>query len=304
LIPWITYEEAITEGLRVEMRRDPTVVCMSSEGSLNGNPRPTDELLREFGQGRVQEPSPLESMLSAALAAASEGLRPVCEVELTELAGETGVHLEPIESTPVTLRVVWGAAAGRSMIDGVEPRLEAVPSAKLASPAAAADAKGLLISAIRDPGPVFFLECRDLYVSVSDAVPEGNYAVSLGEARTVAGGSEMTLVAHGPAVIAAELAAARLGGEVEVIDLRTLRPLDRDVISSGVRETGKILIAEPAEAPTGIDAEVEEVVLEEAPQYLDAPLKYLPLPELPAGSGPNGEWVRRTGEACSELIAF
>ena len=304
MIPWITYEEAITEGLRVEMRRDSTLVCMSSEGSLNGNARPTDQLLREFGSGRVREPSPLESMLSAAVAAASEGLRPVCEVELTELVNGAHVHLESIESTPLSLRVVWGAGAERSMVDGLELFLKSAPSAKLVAPAAAADAKGLLISSIRDPGPVFFLECRDLYGSVSDAVPEGNYAVSLGEARTVAGGSEMTLIAHGPAVIAAELAAGRLGGEVQVIDLRTLRPLDREVISSGVRETGKVLIAEAAEAPTGIDAEVENVILEEAPEYLDAPLRYLPLPELPAGRGPNGEWVRRTGEACSELIAF
>jgi pyruvate/2-oxoglutarate/acetoin dehydrogenase E1 component len=108
LIPWITYEEAITEGLRVEMRRDPTVVCMSSEGSLNGTPRPTDELLREFGPGRIHEPCPLESMLSAAVAAESEGLRPVCEVELTELVDEMQVHLEAIDSTPLALRVVWG----------------------------------------------------------------------------------------------------------------------------------------------------------------------------------------------------
>jgi pyruvate/2-oxoglutarate/acetoin dehydrogenase E1 component len=306
LIPWISYEEAITEALRVEMRHDPNLVCMASRGSMSGATGPTDELLGEFGSARVQETSPFDAMLSAAVAGASEGLRPVCEVELTELVGGGEDALaEAARSIPLTLRVVWGVAAERSMAEGLLDRcLRSAPSAKVVAPATASDAKGLLVSAIRDPGPVFFLECRDLYRSVSDAVPEGDHTVSLGVARGVASGVEMTLIAHGPAVVAAELAAGRLGGAVGLVDLRTLRPLDRGAISSCVRDTGKILIAEAADAATRIEAEVENVILEEAPEYLDAPLRYLPLPEPSAGSAPNGEWVRRTGEACSELIAF
>jgi pyruvate dehydrogenase E1 component beta subunit len=173
---------------------------------------------------------------------------------------------------------------------------------KSVSPATAADAKGLLTSAIQDPDPVLFLEAPDLYTVVCDGVPEGNHTVSLGQARLVRRGSDAVLFAHGAAAVAAERAAQDFGGEVALVDVRSLSPLDREAVETTVRETGKVLIVTEPGAPPGFAAALVQLIYEEMPQHLDAPIRELGGPSWSAT--PNGRWVEDVKEACAELVAF
>ena len=302
MIPWITYVDALTEALRVEMRRDPTVLCLAGASS-SGVQRPTDELVSEFGPSRVREHDGGPSILAAASAASSEGMRPVCEFELGALGdADAGALAAAVSSGALVLRLVCGSAAGGVSARGWETLLPEIPELKVVSPATAADAKGLLISAIRHPDPVCFVESSDLYSSVVDGVPEGEHVVPLGEARLVRQGTEIVVLAHGAAAVAAERAAKQMPGEVGVIDLRSLRPLDRDAIVASAKETGKVLIVEQPGTATGLAASLVELIYEELPQYLDAPVKDLGITVTEAGS--NGQWTQSVTEACSELVAF
>ena len=296
MIPWITYSDAITEALRVEMRRDPTVLCLAG-ASADGAGRPTDELAREFGPSRVREHE-RPSILAAAAAAASEGMRPVCELGSDELGQDGAEQLrEAASSGALVIRLISGSSQTATTNGGLP--LGDVPELKLVSPATAADAKGLLVSAIRDEDPVCFLESPDLYSAVRDGVPEGEHATALGEARLVRPGTEMVVLTHGAAAVAAEDAANALGGEVGVVDLRTLRPLDREAVAATVRETGKVLIAEPQGVSTGFAEALVELVYEEASDYLDAPIR-----EQPAVAAASDQPVKDLEEAYRELVAF
>jgi len=301
VIPWITYVDALTEALRVEMRRDPTVLCLAAASS-NGIQRPTDELVHEFGPSRVREHDGGPSILAAASAAASEGMRPVCELELGALGdADAGMFAAAVSSGALVVRLVCGSTAGGISPGGWEALLPATPDLKIVSPATAADAKGLLISAIRDPDPVCFIESSDLYGTVIDGVPDGEHIVPLGEARLVRQGTEIVVLAHGAAAVAAERAAKQMPGDVGVVDLRSLRPLDRDAIVASAKETGKVLIAEQPGAATGLAASLVELIYEELPQHLDAPIKDLGISPTEAL---EGEWAESVTEACRELVAF
>jgi pyruvate/2-oxoglutarate/acetoin dehydrogenase E1 component len=302
VIPWITYSDAITEALRVEMRLDHTVLCLI--GASNGSRRPTDELQREFGPSRVREHGGAPSVLAAAAAAASEGMRPVCELNLGDLGdadADADGLAEAASSGPLVLRLVSGGDPGAERAAGWKALLAAAPNLKLVSPATASDAKGLLISAIRDPDPVCFVESRDLY-TVSDGVPEGDHTVRLGEARLVSQGTEIVVLTHGAGAVAARQATEKMPGEIGLMDLRTLRPLDGEAIVECVRETGKVLIVEQPGAATGLAADLVEVINDGALEFLDAPIREL---GIDAGAtGPNGDWPENVEEACRELVAF
>jgi pyruvate/2-oxoglutarate/acetoin dehydrogenase E1 component len=298
VIPWITYVDAITDALRFEMRRDSTVLCLAGE-STNGIRRPTDELLREFGPSRVSEHDGGPSMLAAAAAAASEGMRPVCELELGHLRdGEADQLTGAASSGPLVLRLV-SDGAGAESAPGWSEVLPGEPSFKVVSPATAADAKGLLISAIRDPDPICFVESRDLYRTVS-GVPEGNHTVPLGEARLVRRGTEIVVLAHGGATVAAQRITNDMHGEVGVIDLRSLRPIDDSAVTSTVKETGKVLIAEQPGAATGLASALAELIYAQVPEYLDAPIRELG----EASRQSSREWAESLEEACRELVDF
>lgn len=293
MIPWITYCDAITEALRVEMRVDPTIVCLTA--SANGRARPTDELAHEFGPSRVREYDAGSSILAAAAAAASEGLRPVCELEMGALRGAGAEALKEVASS--------GALVIRVVSDGTAWPADAdLAGMKSVSPATAADAKGLLASAIQDPDPVLFMEAPDLYAVVCDGVPEGNHTVALGDARLVRRGSDVVVFAHGAASVAAERAAQDLGGAVGLVDVRSLAPLDREAIETTVRDTGKVLIVSEPGAPPEFSATLVRLIYEEMPQLLDAPIRELGGPSWSAT--PNGRWVEDVKEACTELVAF
>jgi 2-oxoisovalerate dehydrogenase E1 component beta subunit len=299
VIPWITYSDAITEALRIEMRRDPTVLCLGRI-SENGTGRPTDGLAREFGSSRVSEHDG-SSILAAAAAAASEGMRPVCELTSGDLARDGGEQLrEAAGSGALVVRLI-----GRHPADDPAARavsLEEIPELKVVSPATAADAKGLLVSAIRDEDPVCFLEWPDLYTAVCDGVPEGEHVTALGEARLVRPGTEMVVLTHGAGAVAAEQAANTMPGEVGIVDLRTLRPLDRDAITATVRESGKVLIAERRDLSTGFAEALVELIYEEASEYLDAPIREHPASAADAAA--SGQQAEGLEDAYRELLAF
>ena len=293
MIPWITYCDAITEALRVEMRRDPAIVCLTAPS--NGRGHPTDELIHEFGPSRVREHDEGPPMLAAAAEAAREGLRPVCELELGALR-EAGA--EPLREAASS-----GALVVRVLADGsVWPGDPALDGLKSVSPATAADAKGLLASAIQDPEAVIFLESPDLYTVVCDGVPEGDHTVPLGDARLVRRGTDAVVFAQGAAAVAAERAAQDLGAAVGLVDVRSLSPLDREAIEAMVRETGKVLIVTEPGAPPGFSAALVRLIYEDLPQHLDAPIRELGGAAWSAT--PNGRWVEDVREACTELVDF
>jgi pyruvate/2-oxoglutarate/acetoin dehydrogenase E1 component len=299
VIPWITYSDAITEALRVEMRRDPTVLCLGRVAE-NGKGRPTDGLAREFGPSRVSEHEG-SSILAAAAAAASEGMRPVCELTSGDLGQDGGEKLrEAAASGALVVRLIGHHRADDPAVGGVS--LGEIPELKVVSPATAADAKGLLVSAIRDEDPVCFLEWPDLYTTVRDGVPEGAHVTALGEARLVRPGTEMVVLTHGAGAVAAEQAANAMRGEVGIVDLRTLRPLDRDAVTATVRETGKVLIAERRDLSTGFAEALVELIYEEASEYLDAPIREHPASAADAAA--SGQQAEGLEEAYRELVAF
>ena len=177
------------------------------------------------------------------------------------------------------------------------------------TPATAADAKGLLVSAIRDPNPVCFLEHKGLYRRVRDEVPEGEHAVPLGEARVVREGDAMSVIAYGSAVHLALEAAEELDKGIEVIDLRSLCPLDTEKVLESARKTGKVLLAHEATRSCGVGAELSALIAEQAFEHLDAPLARLTAPDVPIPFSPPLEQRVLPGlddmkEACRELIAY
>jgi 2-oxoisovalerate dehydrogenase E1 component beta subunit len=299
VIPWITYSDAITEALRVEMRRDPTVLCLGRVAE-NGTGRPTDGLAREFGPSRVSEHEG-SSVLAAAAAAASEGMRPVCELTCGDLGHDGGEELrEAAGSGAMVVRLIGQHPGDDPAVGDVS--LGEIPELKVVSPATAADAKGLLVSAIRDQDPVCFLEWPDLYTTVRDGVPEGEHVTALGEARLVRPGTEMVVLTYGAGAVAAERAADAIGGEVGIVDLRTVRPLDRHAVAVTVRETGKVLIAERQDLPTGFAEALVELINEEASEYLDSPIREHPASAADAAAGSRR--AESLEEACRELVAF
>ena len=236
---------------------------------------------------------------SAAAAAASEGMRPVCELELGHLGGGDADRLaDAAGSGALVLRLV-SDGDGPTPAVGWSKLLPNDADLKIVSPATAADAKGLLISAVRDPDPVCFVESRGLYSVVCDGVPEGSHTVALGDARLVGQGTEIVVLAHGAAAVAAQRVAGHMQGEVGVVDLRSLRPLDYDAVTSTVKQTGKVLIAEQPDAE-GLAPALAELIYQQAPQFLDAPIRELndPPPQSFA------EWTDSLEDACRELVAF
>ena len=178
------------------------------------------------------------------------------------------------------------------------------------APATAADAKGLLVAAIRDPNPVCYLEHKGLYRYVKGEVPEGDYEVELGKARVAREGEEMTVIAYGSAVhLALDAAAEALDESIEVIDLRSLCPLDTETILASARKTGKVLVAHEATQSCGVGAEVAALVAAEAFEDLDAPVRRLTAADVPIPFSPPLEQavlpqLDDMKEACSELLKY
>ena len=318
----LTYLEAISDALRTEMRRDPAVFCLGEDiGAFGGAFKVTDGFAEEFGADRVLDtPLAENTIIGAAVGAAVEGLKPVCEMQFSDFIAcgfdqlvnvAAKLHYRQGIAAPIVVRLPSGGGFSGGPFHSQNPEawLLQAPGLKVVAPATAADAKGLLTSAIRDPNPVCFLEHKGLYRRVRDEVPEGEYTVPLGEARVAREGTEMTVIAYGSAVHLATQAAEELGDEIEVLDLRTLCPLDTETVLSSVRKTGKVLIAHEATRSCGVGAEVAAIVAERAFEHLDAPIARLTAPDVPIPFSPPLEQRVLPGlddfkEACRELIAY
>jgi len=295
----LTYLQAISDGLREEMRRDEAVFCLGEDiGAFGGAFKVTDGFFEEFGADRVLDTPLAENMIiGASIGAAIEGMKPVCEMQfadfiacgfdqLVNVAGK--LHYRQGVSVPMVVRLPSGGGFSGGPFHSQNPEawfLQA-PGLKVVAPSTAADAKGLLASAIRDPNPVCFLEHKGLYRHVKGEVPDGDHTVPLGEARIVREGGELSVIAYGSSVPLALEAAEELDEDIEVLDLRTLNPLDDDAILASAEKTGKVLIAHEATRACGVGAEVASLISERAFEHLDAPVRRLTAPDVPIPFSP------------------
>jgi 2-oxoisovalerate dehydrogenase E1 component beta subunit len=321
-MPELTYLEAISDGLRTEMRRDESVFCFGEDiGVFGGAFKVTDGFYEEFGPDRVLDAPLAENLIiGAAVGAAVEGLRPVCEMQFADFIScgfdqlvnvAAKMHYRQGVAVPMVVRLPSGGGFSGGPFHSQNPEawfLQA-PGLKVVAPATAEDAKGLLVSAIRDSNPVMFLEHKHLYRRVRGEVPEGDFAVPIGKARIAREGGELTVIAYGSTVALAEQAVEELGEDIEVLDLRTLCPLDRDAILASARKTGKVLVAHEATRACGIGAEVAALIAEVAFEDLDAPVARLTAPDVPIPFSPPLEQSVLPGlddlkEACRELLAY
>jgi pyruvate/2-oxoglutarate/acetoin dehydrogenase E1 component len=318
----MTYLQAISDGLREEMRRDDAVFCLGEDiGAFGGAFKVTDGFIEEFGPDRVLDTPLAENMIiGASIGAAIEGMKPVAEMQfadfiscgfdqLVNVAGK--LHYRQGVSVPMVVRLPSGGGFSGGPFHSQNPEAWFIqaPGLKVVAPATADDAKGLLISAIRDPNPVCFLEHKGLYRHVKGEVPEGDHAVPLGEARVAREGGELSVFAYGSSVPLALQAAEELGEDIEVIDLRTLNPLDADAILASAEKTGKVLIAHEATRSCGVGAEVSSLISERAFESLDAPIRRLTAPDVPIPFSPPLEQavlpqLDDMKEACRELLAY
>ncbi|MGI8726703.1 MAG: alpha-ketoacid dehydrogenase subunit beta [Solirubrobacterales bacterium] len=318
----ITYLEAISEALRQEMRRDERVFCLGEDiGAFGGAFKVTDGFAEEFGAVRVLDtPLAENAIIGTAVGAAIEGLRPVCEMQFADFIScgfdqlvnvAAKMHFRQGIAVPMVVRLPSGGGFSGGPFHSQNPEawFMQAPGLKVVAPSTPADAKGLLTAAIRDPNPVCFLEHKGLYRASRGEVPPGEHTVEIGEAHTVREGEAMSVIAYGSAVGLALDAADELDAGIEVLDLRTLVPLDRTAILATARKTGKVLVAHEATRGAGIGAEVVAEVAAGAFEHLDAPVRRLTAPDVPIPFSPPLEQAvlpqfDDIKEACRELLAY
>ncbi len=322
----MTYIAAISEALREEMQRDPNVLIMGEDvgGTFGGAFKVTKGFSEEFGDRRVMN-MPLAELgfVGAATGMALMGLRPVVEMQFADFISAA---FDSIVQFAATTYYRWKAAVPwviRAPCDGgirsgpfhsqnPEAWFVHTPGLKVVAPSTPADAKGLLISAIRDNNPVIYFESKPLYRSSKGYVPVGDFTVPIGEARLVRPGADLSIITYGAQVHEALAAAERLLEErvnVEVLDLRTLKPLDVDAILGTVRKTGKVLIVHSATRLLGVGAEVAALISELAFEWLDAPIRRLGGLDTPVPFSPPLEDAYRPNankiyEIARELALF
>jgi pyruvate/2-oxoglutarate/acetoin dehydrogenase E1 component len=318
----MTYVQAISDGLREEMRRDESVFCLGEDiGTFGGAFKVTDGFIEEFGADRVLDTPLAENLIiGASVGAAIEGMKPVSEMQFADFIScgfdqlvnvAAKLHYRQGVAVPMVVRLPSGGGFSGGPFHSQNPEAWFVhaPGLKVVAPSSADDAKGLLVSAIRDPNPVCFMEHKGLYRHVKGEVPEGDYAVPIGEARVAREGEEMTVIAYGSSVALALQAAEQLDEDIEVLDLRTLQPLDEEAVLASARKTGKVLVAHEATRSCGAGAEIAALISERAFEDLDAPVRRLTTPDVPIPFSPPLEQhvlpqLDDMKEACRELLAY
>lgn len=308
----ISMKDAIHEAIDQEMGRDPTVVIMG-EDIVGGTGAPgekdawggvlgvTKGLFAKYGDRVMDTPLSESAYVGAAIGAATCGLRPIAELMFVDFMG---VCLDEIfnqaakfrymfggkAETPVVIRTMCGAgfraAAQHSQM--LTPIFTHIPGLKVVCPSNAYDAKGLLIQSIRDNDPVIFMEHKNLYGSEAD-VPEESYAIPFGEANIVRDGRDATIVTYGQTVqrsLDAAAVLAREGVECEVIDLRTLSPIDMDTVIESVENTGRLVCVDEAHPRCSIAADVAATVAQDAFEALAAPIRMVTAPHTPVPFSP------------------
>ncbi|MBI2997777.1 MAG: alpha-ketoacid dehydrogenase subunit beta [Deltaproteobacteria bacterium] len=322
----LTMVEAINLALAQEMERDARVVVLGEDVGKNGGVfRVTQGLYEKFGDGRVADTPLSESaIVGVSIGMAAYGLRPVVEIQfegfiyaameqLISHASRIRTRSRGRYHCPLVVRVPYGGGirAPEHHSESNEALFVHTPGLKVVVPSTPYEAKGLLVSAIRDPDPVIFMEPKRVYRALKEEVPEEEYTIPLGQARIATEGKDNTLIAWG-AMLQPTLKAAALMGErgihSEVIDLRTLSPLDTRTIIESVKKTKRAVIVHEAPRTCGLGAELVARINESALLYLEAPVErvtgydtVMPLPKLEQHYLPNAE---RVTEAIGRVMRF
>ncbi len=322
----VTYLEAIRGGIRHELTRDPDVCVFGEDvgGSFGGAFKVTHGLVAEFGDRRVFN-TPLSelSFTSMASGMALMGLRPIVEMQFADFISSA---FDAIVQFAATNHYRWGGAIPwviRAPSDGgirsgpfhsqnPEAWFVHTPGLKVVAPATPADARGLLSAAVRDDNPVIYFEAKPLYRSIRGSIPDGDHVVPIGEAATVRTGSDVSIIAYGTQVHEALRGADELAGEgvsAEVLDLRSLKPLDTAAILQTAAKTGKVLVVHAANRLAGVGAEVAALIAEEVWEDLDAPVRRLGALDTPVPFSPPLEDAHRPNAAkiaaaARELAAY
>jgi pyruvate dehydrogenase E1 component beta subunit len=283
--------EAINLAIREEMERDDRIVVLGEDvGREGGVFRVTDGLQEKYGIDRVIDTPLAESgIVGTALGMAVYGLRPIAEIQfegfLYPCLDQINNHIGRIRNrsrgrftSPLVIRVPYGGGihAPEHHSDSPEAILAHIPGVKVVIPSTPYEAKGLLVSSIRDPDPVIFLEPKRIYRAIREEVPEGDYTIPLGHARLVQGGKDVTVVAWGAMVREVLNASEQLKGDkidVEIIDLRTISPMDTEMIVTSIKKTGRGVIVHEAPKTCGMGAEIITLINEKALFSLQAPIE-------------------------------
>jgi 2-oxoisovalerate dehydrogenase E1 component beta subunit len=297
----MTFLQAVQSALRDEMARDESVIVLGEDVGRKGGVFGVTQGLQElYGEDRVIDTPLAESSIAGvAIGAAMNGLKPVAEMQFADFihpafnqivseAAKMRYRSNDDWNVPMVVRAPFGGGVHGALYhsQSVEAFFAHVPGLKVVIPSTPYDAKGLLISAIRDPDPVLFFEHKKAYRLIKGEVPDGeDYTVPIGKARVARPGRDLTVFTYGLMVHVCVTAAEEMekeGVSVEVVDLRTVRPLDRWAIVEATKKTGKVLVVYEANRTLGVGAEVAAIVAEECFEYLDGPVLRLGGPDVPA----------------------
>ena len=318
----MTYLQAISDGMRQEMRADDRVLVMGEDiGVFGGAFKVTDGFIEEFGPDRVMDTPLAESgIIGTAIGAAVVGMRPIAEMQfadfitcgfdqLVSVAGK--MYYRQGLPVNITVRLPSGGGFSGGPFHSTNPEawFMHAPGLKVVAPSTAEDAKGLLIGAVRDHNPVLFLEHKHLYRRVKGEVPDGRYTTPF-SARVAREGTDLTVVTYGAMVHTALEATEDIdGASVEVIDLRSLVPLDEAAILASVHKTSKVLIVDEANETCAAGAQVAAVIADRGFEDLDGPVRRIATPDVPIPFSPPLEQavlpsVDRVKEAARELLEY
>jgi 2-oxoisovalerate dehydrogenase E1 component beta subunit len=309
-MPEMTLIDAIRQGMDEELAHDPNVFIVGEDVGVRGGVfRATMGLFDKYGPQRVMD-SPLAeaSIIGVGIGAALYGMRPICEIQFADFihpafnqiineAAKMCYRSNGEWTVPMVIRAPYGGGIGGGLYhsQSLEAFFTHTPGLKVVVPSNPRDAKGLLKSAVRDPNPVLFFEPKKGYRLIKGEVPEGDYLVPIGKAAVSREGSDVSVFAYGMMHYYTLQAAEKLASEgidVEVVDLRTLYPVDQESILTSVRKTGKALVVYEDNLTGGYGAEIAAIIAEQAFTDLDAPVRRLAGPDVPAVpfSHPLQDW--------------
>jgi pyruvate/2-oxoglutarate/acetoin dehydrogenase E1 component len=318
----ITYLQAISAALRDELRADSSVLVMGEDiGVFGGAFKVTDGFIEEFGPDRVMDTPLAESaIIGTAIGAAVVGMRPVCEMQFSDFIScgfdqlvnvAAKMHCRQGLAVPLVVRLPSGGGFSGGPFHSQNPEAWFMhsPGIKVVAPSTAEDAKGLLHAAVRDPNPVCYMEHKHLYRREKGEVPDGVFETPF-RARVARPGSDLVVIAYGAMVhVALEATEDLDGASVEVLDLRSLVPLDSDAILDSVARCSKVVIIDEANAMCAAGAQVAALIAERGFEDLDGPVVRVATPDVPIPFSPPLEaavlpGVDRVKEACRELLAY
>jgi pyruvate dehydrogenase E1 component beta subunit len=326
-MPEMTMIQAITDAMRTELKRDENVLIFGEDvGNVGGVFRATEGLQKEFGEDRVFDTPLAESAIGGlAIGLGVQGFRPVAEIQFIGFIFEVMDSILGQASrmryrsggkynSPIVFRTPFGGGvhAPELHTDSLEGLMLQTPGIKVVIPSNPYDAKGLLISAIRDNDPVFFMEHLKLYRSFRGEVPEGEYTVPLGKANVVREGSDVTIITYGAMVHTSIKAAEEIektrGAKVEVIDLRTVMPIDIDTVVESIKKTNRAIVVQEAQRTAGAAAEIIAQINEKAILHLEAPVLRVTSPDTVVGFGEiEKDWLpdpARVIKGLNEVLDF